>query len=632
MRAPSLLYLPLVALGLSVAACNTDPVKGVINKFPTYTPPKLDAGSDASSDVTCSGDKEVGATEERTRYESASVPAGQKCAEETQTRTCEEDGSWSDWSGNFRIVTCEVESGGDACTEEGATDSRDSWTATITQTDAGLEGECTKETQTRTCTGGVWGAWSGELKFPECPLVPAMCDDKPDMAKETRTRWAKATVNPGETCQSESQERTCNAGDWTDWTGTFTEMKCDVLEFANCDDQPHGKVQERTMYKELEAAAGGACESEKQTRTCDDGTWSDWEGDADPPFAKEYCDPNGQKRCSKPGGGTVAHGAKYVYSFYPSATVPYGQTCVPDTQEVTCNNGTLPAYTGTATFTSCTTVAPKACVEGGVSSPHGSTRTQIRYESERVAFNATCKSETQTSTCNDGNWGPYVGEGHYGFEECKRNCDGGDHGVTQNRTRYQDSSVAAGQLCVEQKQSRTCTDGTWGPGPLAGGWNGSAIYDEDTCRVRKRDCTLSNGDKLFDGESLTRVFYKTAFPSTACESKTQERLCTDGTLGNWTPANIDYDLLACSKLPATNTSLASCRWVESNTPHCIEYDKPVLPLPSTVCALRGGDWDNNRGCPTERVYATCERGAETESYYVEEDESACTGTWKVISP
>lgn len=632
MRAPRPLYLPtLVALGLSVAACGTDPVKGLVPKF-EFPFPNVDAGTDAATDVTCSGGKEVGSTEERTRFEAASVPAGQTCAQETQSRTCEEDGTWSDWSGNFKIVACEVEA--DSSCTEGSTESRETWDGTVGETDAGLPVvECLKETQTRTCTGGTWGEWSGPLKFPECPQIFAACDGKPHLSEETRQRWGAATVNPGQTCAEETQRRTCNDGEWTNWSGTFVEMSCTVLQFANCGNKPHLSTETRTMYEATEAAAGQACVSEEQTRTCNDGVWSDWEGEEDVPFTKEFCDPAGQKRCAVPGGGTVAHDAKHTYRFYPNATVPYPQTCVPDTQEVTCNNGTLPPYTGGATHPSCSQAAPAGCADGGTTKPHNSTKTQVRYENERVPHGSSCKSESQTSTCDNGTWSAYVGAGNFQYSECKKHCEGGDHGATQTRTRYQDSSVAAGQVCVKQDQTRTCTDGTWGPGPLAGGWNGGAIYDEDTCRVRKRDCSLPNNEKLFDGESLTRLRYKTAFPTTACEYKTQERLCTDGTLGNWTPANLDYDLLACVKVPPAESGVSSCRYVVNNKPRCIEYDEPVGPLPGPYCEVTlGGTWDDTRGCPTAGAVAMCKQSDTIEYHWIEEEKNAVCliGTWTVL--
>src|SRR3954454_6709241 len=110
MHPTRLLYPTLVALGLMASACGTDPVKGAIPKFPFF--PTADAGHDADVEgVTCTGGKEVGDSEERTRYAAATVPAGETCKEEKQTRLCEEDGTWSDWSGTSKIFTCEVEGG-----------------------------------------------------------------------------------------------------------------------------------------------------------------------------------------------------------------------------------------------------------------------------------------------------------------------------------------------------------------------------------------------------------------------------------------------------------------------------------------------------------------------------------------
>jgi hypothetical protein len=146
--------------------------------------------------------------------------------------------------------------------------------------------------------------------------------------------------------------------------------------------------------------------------------------------------------------------------------------------------------------------------------------------------------------------------------------------------------------------------------------------------VRKRDCDRPGGGaKILDGESLTQVRYKDVF-ATTCESQTQSRLCTDGTLAaNWTPNT--FTKLACSPLPPVKNDIASCRWESSNTPRCVEWPGDVGFGPETWCdSVSGSTFDETRGCPSVNAYATCETDNivehKVEYYYVTVQASVCT--------
>jgi hypothetical protein len=52
-----------------------------------------------------------------------------------------------------------------------------------------------------------------------------------------------------------------------------------------------------------------------------------------------------------------------------------------------------------------------------------------------------------------------------------QNCDGGVHGESQQRVRYEAPTVAHDQNCVSETQSRTCTDGIWSA------WSGTYAYE-----------------------------------------------------------------------------------------------------------------------------------------------------------
>ncbi|MFT3925376.1 MAG: hypothetical protein QM778_22750 [Myxococcales bacterium] len=622
MHARSVLWPTLAALGLTLAACSTD---SITPKFPGIELPPFgddDAGIDGSTDgVDCDGD-EVGTEDSRTRYKEAAPAAGQTCMEETQTRTCLEDGTWSDWSGTYRVISCDEpgDAGGNTpepCSEEGTSQSREMWDGVITQTDAGVEGECLKETQTRTCTGGVWGDWSGTYLFPQCPLTFDACDGQPHGTVQTQDRYAAATVQPDQECQKQTASRTCNDGTWSGWSGTaYTFETCEKLTKKSCDGQPDGTVRKQTLWETEEATQNTPCASQEQSSTCNDGTWSAWTAAGGAAlFTKASCAPYGQKTCTNPDGGApLAHGAKYTWKRYQTATVPSGQQCNLDSQVATCNNGVLDPYTGAFTFTSCTVLNPAACAaDGGGTVPSGSTKTQTRWENARVAFNAQCVSEIQVSTCTDGTWGPFVGN-HPAWTaaECKHNCDGGDHGATQSRTVYQDLEVAVPATCKSQDQQRTCSDGTWSV------WSGSpSTYNKATCKAY---CTV-DAKKLYVGEFETRVRYGAAFPDAACAPQEQTHTCTATGMGNWTGTST---FLGCGQLPADNQSnVASCRWVTNNVPYCVQYKGAGAGTNVWDCVGTGRTWDTGRPCPVKAAnntaYGTCEYDAVTlhvtEVYY-----------------
>jgi hypothetical protein len=60
------------------------------------------------------------------------------------------------------------------------------------------------------------------------PTGPSACGAAPDGATETRRRFASATVPFGGSCQEEEQTRTCEAGTWTAWSGSFASEVCAV--------------------------------------------------------------------------------------------------------------------------------------------------------------------------------------------------------------------------------------------------------------------------------------------------------------------------------------------------------------------------------------------------------------------
>jgi len=92
------------------------------------------------------------------------------------------------------------------------------------------------------------------------------------------------TVPFGQTCPKEVQTHTCDNGAWTAWTGQYLYESCSVDPPAGCEGSAHGTVQSRTLYAASSVVFGSSCQSEVQTRVCNDGTWSAWTGTYQSPY------------------------------------------------------------------------------------------------------------------------------------------------------------------------------------------------------------------------------------------------------------------------------------------------------------------------------------------------------------
>jgi len=199
------------------------------------------------------------------------LPAGSSCISETQSRECV-DGAWTDWSGTFTYETCVV--GQMPC--DGVAHGEYRY-RTMYEAPAGSV--CLSEQQSSECGDGTWTDWMGTYTYESC-IVDGMasCDTTPHGGTETRTMYEAASVPAGSTCASELQERTCDDGTWSAWSGTYAFDACIVDPFASCDGVPHGDTETRTMYEAASVPSGASCLSETQTRLCTDGVWGDWSG------------------------------------------------------------------------------------------------------------------------------------------------------------------------------------------------------------------------------------------------------------------------------------------------------------------------------------------------------------------
>merc|ERR1712048_793911 len=106
------------------------------------------------------------------------------------------------------------------------------------------------------------------LVLSSSPIVKAKCGSTPHGGTHTRIKWEAASVNAPSTCQSETQTRTCNDGAWGAWAGNYTEDGCTVK--SKCGSTPHGGTHTRIKWQAASVNAPSTCQSETQTRTCND--------------------------------------------------------------------------------------------------------------------------------------------------------------------------------------------------------------------------------------------------------------------------------------------------------------------------------------------------------------------------
>ena len=459
-------------------------------------------------------------TATRTQYQPTPVPYGQTCKPEDQTALCS-NGTLGTWTGTYGYSSCVVEAAAkcDGGVESGKQGAKIRYQAAT----VGYGETCQSETQTATCTNGVYGNWSGTFTFDTCAVgAAADCGAVKNGQQATRVKYQANTVGYGQTCASETQASICSNGVMGAFSGTYISDSCVVNAAASCGSVLSGHLATRTKYQAATVASGQSCASESQTATCNNGTLGSWGGS----FTFDSCSVSGAGNC-----GSTANGQQASRTKYQAASVAYGSTCSSESQTATCSNGTLGSWSGTFTNDSCTVASPASC--GNVTSGQQATRT--KYQTATVAYGQSCSSEVQSATCNNGTLGSWGGT--FTNDSCTvnapANCGSTPSGQQASRAMYQASSVAYGQSCLSESQSATCTNGS------LGSWSGS--YTFASCSV---SAPASCGD-VSSGQQATRTKYQTATVAygQSCASESQTATCTNGSLGSWS-GSYTYD--SCS--------------------------------------------------------------------------------------
>jgi len=228
-----------------------------------------------------------GASATRTRFQVESVAFGKVCVSEQQHALCD-NGALGSWSGSYPFEACSVQSPiGCGNTAHGATAERVRYLSSSVP----FGNACASEVQSAVCNNGSFGDWTGNYGFAACSVGPAAsCDGSPHGTAQERIRYSATSVPYGEACPEQLQTRSCDNGIWTSWTSwTGSTSSTDGYVYESCavdppaacggaGGPPHGSIESRLRYKDWNVVFGASCVSETQTRVCANGTWSDWSG------------------------------------------------------------------------------------------------------------------------------------------------------------------------------------------------------------------------------------------------------------------------------------------------------------------------------------------------------------------
>lgn len=344
----------------------------------------------------------------KTIYSAAEVEFGAQCEFENLTATCH-DGSLTFGRSSFAEpqATCVVKKAAPCAAEDGtpvASGTTESTTRYLSAT-APFGETCVPEISTRTCSNGVWTPWSGKSSFSQCEVAkPLSCGGVAHGDAESQVRYKQATVPFGELCQAEVQIRTCSNGSFTGWSGQATEVNCAILPPLMCGGTPHDAVQTRIRYAAESVPFGQNCASEVQSRSCFNGEFSQWSGSLN----AESCSVLEAASCQ----GDVASGTTQSRKRYLEPQVDFGQSCADETQIRTCNNGEFTQWSGAYSEEGCSVRAPVSCG----STPHGGFETRTRYAASTANTNGQCLSEIQSRACSNGTFGGWSGQ--YASESC----------------------------------------------------------------------------------------------------------------------------------------------------------------------------------------------------------------------
>jgi len=272
--------------------------------------------------------------------------------------------------------------------------------------------------------------------------------------------------------------------------------------------------------------------------------------------------------------GVVLNHQEETRIMYQSSSARYPDSCKEEVQKRSCDNGQLLAWSGSFKSVSCS-------------------NEKIRYAASSVVAGQSCQSEIQKQICQNGQCGDWS-PNKFSQTSCQvqgyLSCGNVLHNGSESRVAYSSSSVAYGQVCIQQNQTRTCNNGSWSAwsgtyanlscsvqaaaacGNIASGavemrtmYQAAAISEGQACvfEIQNRKCTNGQFESWSGTFSqpkcvISRIRYESATvnPSATCKSQTQIMTCENAICGVWIPntfTNNNCNIIADASLTTSIT-------------------------------------------------------------------------------
>jgi hypothetical protein len=113
---------------------------------------------------------------------------------------------------------------------------------------------------------------------PTTTTSQARCSN-PDTAhggSDSRTRYEASSVYSPAECQSESQSRSCSDGSWGVWSGSYTQSSCAVKEYVKLQKNAHCSAAKHIQTAAQCSAAGQQLFGDGLVRHTNVGGWGGW--------------------------------------------------------------------------------------------------------------------------------------------------------------------------------------------------------------------------------------------------------------------------------------------------------------------------------------------------------------------
>jgi hypothetical protein len=161
-----------------------------------------------------------------TAYAVSTVPFGQNCAAQAETRTCNN----GQLSGTYTFAACGVNQPA-ACMFNGQTIAHNASVTAYAVSTVPFGQSCAPQAQSRTCNNGML---SGSYTFASCTVnQPAACmfNGQTVAHGANVTAYAVSQVAYGQTCASQAQTRTCSNGSLS---GSYANPSCAPAPHPTC--------------------------------------------------------------------------------------------------------------------------------------------------------------------------------------------------------------------------------------------------------------------------------------------------------------------------------------------------------------------------------------------------------------